>query len=122
VAVPSFNTGAWYDIFLQGTIDNYIAASRHGPGARLIVGPWAHERFADPIGQSVFGIHATMDGAPVHPHGTWSDFQLAWLRRRLVPGSRTIASMAGKLVRRRALRRRRAARSRRPSPPCHWRR
>jgi uncharacterized protein len=54
-----------------------------GREARLTVGPWSHERFADPIGQRVFGIHASRDGAKVHPHGDWNDFQLAWFRRQL---------------------------------------
>jgi putative CocE/NonD family hydrolase len=89
VLVPTFNTAGWYDIFLQGTLDNYVAMSARGREARLIIGPWAHERFTDPIGQRAFGIHAARDGARVHPHGDWNDFQLAWFRRQLEDDERT---------------------------------
>jgi putative CocE/NonD family hydrolase len=84
VQVPSFHTGGWHDIFLQGTLDNYTEAVAHGQEARLVVGPWSHERFADPIGEQLFGVRSGRDGVPVHPHGDWNDFQLAWLRSHLV--------------------------------------
>lgn len=45
VAVVS--RGGWYDIFLQGTINNFVLHQRNGvPGAhgrqKLIIGPWCH--------------------------------------------------------------------------------
>jgi putative CocE/NonD family hydrolase len=85
VGVPSFNTGGWHDVFLQGTIDNYETMAARGAESRLLIGPWAHEQFLDPVGEALYGLRSFRDGAAVHPHGDWNDFQLAWLRRQLQP-------------------------------------
>ncbi|WP_340317739.1 CocE/NonD family hydrolase [Rhizorhabdus argentea] len=85
VQVPSLHWGGWYDVFLQGTLDNYIAATAAGQDARLLVGPWTHGVFRDPIGDLCFGAMSSRLGAPVHPHGDTNDFQLAWFRQHLVP-------------------------------------
>lgn len=48
VLVPAFNVGGWYDIFLGGTLENYMRMRSEGgsevarTGTRLLVGPWAH--------------------------------------------------------------------------------
>jgi putative CocE/NonD family hydrolase len=47
VTVPSFNIGGWYDLFLPGTLRNYVGMKAAGgsPAARrprLMIGPWAH--------------------------------------------------------------------------------
>jgi putative CocE/NonD family hydrolase len=48
VAVPAFNIGGWYDIFLGGTLENFQRMRREGASerarsrTRLLVGPWAH--------------------------------------------------------------------------------
>jgi putative CocE/NonD family hydrolase len=47
ITVPALNVGGWYDIFLGGTLRNYIGMRRDGPtpaakSQRLIVGPWLH--------------------------------------------------------------------------------
>lgn len=47
---PAVFYGGWYDIFLQGTIDGFLALHTRGQGdargnCRLIVGPWAHGQF-----------------------------------------------------------------------------
>jgi predicted acyl esterase len=47
VNVPGVHFGGWYDCFVQGTIDTFVARQECGaPGARgtqkLIVGPWCH--------------------------------------------------------------------------------
>lgn len=48
VTVPALNVGGWYDIFLGGTIRNYLGMRQHGqtPEARqyqhLVIGPWKH--------------------------------------------------------------------------------
>lgn len=87
VGVPSLNTAGWHDLFLQGTLDNFRAMAEIGADARLVVGPWAHEVFADPIGDRVFGLRSGRDGAPAHREGDWNDLQLAWLGRRLQAAS-----------------------------------
>lgn len=86
VEVPSFHVGGWHDVFLQGTLDNYRAMVALGREARLVVGPWTHVAFADPIGDRLFGLRAARDGVPVHPQGDLNGLRLAWLRRQLVPG------------------------------------
>ena len=47
VKTPSIHVGGWYDIFLQGTIDAFVARQeRGGEGAhdqqKLVIGPWTH--------------------------------------------------------------------------------
>ncbi len=47
VAVPGLHLAGWQDVFLQGTIDAFVAYQHQGAsGARgrqkLIIGPWAH--------------------------------------------------------------------------------
>ncbi len=47
ITVPALNIGGWYDIFLGGTLRNYLGMRQHGPtpearAQRLIVGPWLH--------------------------------------------------------------------------------
>ena len=89
VAVPSLHIGSWYDVFAQGTLDNYAAMAASGRDARLIVGPWTHDAFCDPIGERLFGMRAGRDGVPVRPHGDVVDLQLAWLRGHLAPAAAT---------------------------------
>jgi uncharacterized protein len=47
ITVPALNIGGWYDIFLGGTLRNFLGMRRSGPtpaarSQRLIVGPWVH--------------------------------------------------------------------------------
>ncbi|MGH2854332.1 MAG: CocE/NonD family hydrolase [Solirubrobacteraceae bacterium] len=48
VRVPVLNVGGWYDIFLGGTLENFMRMRREGGSdlarrhTRLVVGPWAH--------------------------------------------------------------------------------
>lgn len=85
IAVPAFNSGGWYDLFTQGTIDNYVALRHSQPDARLVMGPWSHEEMGERIGEMSVGFAGMRDGTGVHPHGSWVEFQLAWLRHQLDP-------------------------------------
>ena len=67
VDVPAFQLGGWHDIFLQGTLDNHRAMVDRGVESRLLVGPWTHMDFADPVGELCFGLRASKDGMPAHP-------------------------------------------------------
>ncbi len=83
VGVPSFTTAGWFDLFLQGSLDNFVEASQTQP-ARLLVGPWSHAPFGSAFqGQVNFGLAANADildfGA------SWHDMQLDWLDRWLRP-------------------------------------
>ena len=47
ITVPAFVIGGWYDVFIRGTLENYVGMRDRGgtPAARrprLLVGPWAH--------------------------------------------------------------------------------
>ena len=65
VAAPALNIGGWYDIFLGGTIRNYLGMRQSGAtaaarqGQRLLIGPWAHSsRGGSMAGQHYFGVAA----------------------------------------------------------------
>jgi putative CocE/NonD family hydrolase len=58
VEVPSLNAGGWYDIFLQGTIDNFNAMRQRGLPTKLLIGPWSHGASTNPIGELNFGFGA----------------------------------------------------------------
>lgn len=64
VTVPALNIAGWYDIFLQDTITNFRALRENGstPEARqskLIIGPWTHGAFSNPVGELNFGFGST---------------------------------------------------------------
>jgi putative CocE/NonD family hydrolase len=83
VTVPTFHTACWHDIFVQAMLDNYAAMAALGRPARLLVGPWTHLAFTDPVGEQCFGIRARgLDTVPDAP-GDLRSLQLRWLRRYL---------------------------------------
>lgn len=47
ISAPALNFGGWYDLFLGGTLENYLGMKTRGKGEaarqqRLVIGPWAH--------------------------------------------------------------------------------
>jgi putative CocE/NonD family hydrolase len=64
VTVPALNVGGWYDIFLGGTLRNYLGMRQDGGNAqakqqRLIIGPWFHTTMWPNIaGEVDFGLRA----------------------------------------------------------------
>ena len=65
IAAPALNIGGWYDIFLGGTIRNFLGMRRNGAtedarrGQRLIIGPWQHSsRGGSMAGSHYFGVAA----------------------------------------------------------------
>jgi uncharacterized protein len=83
VDLPSLHTGAWYDIFCQGTLDNFMAARAGGRPATLIMGPWSHSNTAGYVGDVNFGTTAAIDVMGFR--GPFADLELDWLSRRLSP-------------------------------------
>ena len=83
--MPAINIGGWYDIFLGGTIRNYLGMREKGAteearsGQRLIIGPWQHTtRGGSVTGSHYFGLAADaaaldLDGM----HFRWFDY---WLK------------------------------------------
>jgi uncharacterized protein len=85
--VPVLHTAGWYDIFLQGTLDNHRATAAAGVECSLVIGPWSHDNFGHVVGEVDFGIEAARDFAEIGPTvGTWPEAQVAWLRRHLDEG------------------------------------
>ncbi|MBS1887548.1 MAG: CocE/NonD family hydrolase [Actinobacteria bacterium] len=91
VEVPSLHIAGWYDVFLQGTIDNFLGMVGTGQESRLVVGPWTHGRFADPIGEIAFGARGARYEAPNNRCGDTTDLQLDWFRRHLTEPKETLS-------------------------------
>jgi putative CocE/NonD family hydrolase len=66
IQVPALHISGWYDIYLHGSIDGFLAlCNSAGVFARqnqyLIAGPWQHIPWGDRIGTSGFGPEALLD-------------------------------------------------------------
>ena len=67
ITVPAFNIGGWYDLFLHGTLENFVGMGQQGgseaarSGQRLLVGPWAHAAFSGQYSDFYFGVAAAAD-------------------------------------------------------------
>lgn len=80
--IPVLNIGGWHDLFLGGTIDNYLAlrARTSLPDAkhqRLVIGPWAHGATTGMFPERSFGVRAGLDGADI------TGVQLDWFKEHL---------------------------------------
>lgn len=68
VAVPALHVGGWFDLFLGGTIDNFVtlregaATERARSGQRLVIGPWQHTDQSGTVGDLSFGAPASAAG------------------------------------------------------------
>lgn len=65
VQVPSYNVGGWYDIFNNGTLQNFRAMRENGATqearqAKLLMGPWSHVGYTNVSGEMDFGFAAAM--------------------------------------------------------------
>jgi putative CocE/NonD family hydrolase len=86
IDLPTFNVGGWYDIFSQGTLDNYAAMSRAGRPTKLIMGPWVHGvGFGNQVGELNFGLAA--NGQLLDLRSSVTELQLDWFDRWLTPGA-----------------------------------
>jgi uncharacterized protein len=86
VSVASYHIGGWYDVFLLGTLRNYVGMRTHAgtrwarDNQRLTIGPWIHDGPMDGKAGSIdFGQTAAMD------EGT---AMLNWYDELFRPGSR----------------------------------
>ena len=69
ITVKALHSGGWHDIFLKGSIKNYIGITSRAKdeqvkrNQRLLVGPWAHAGTSPEgkIGDVVFGKEAVLD-------------------------------------------------------------
>jgi putative CocE/NonD family hydrolase len=83
---PVYHIGGWYDIFLGGTIRNYLGMRERGAtedarrGQKLLIGPWQHGATRGPgiVGEHYFGLGSdplTIDLD--ERHFRWFDY---WLK------------------------------------------
>lgn len=83
VDLPSLHTGGWYDIFCQGTLDNYTAMRAAGRPAKLVIGPWSHTGTMGYLGDVNFGMAASTELLGFR--GRFADLELGWFRQWLTP-------------------------------------
>jgi putative CocE/NonD family hydrolase len=84
IRVPALIVGGWYDVFLRGTLENYVGMRLRGGseaarrGQRLVLGPWAHGSTYGPYPDHSFPQFERADALDV------ADLQLRffeqWLR------------------------------------------
>jgi putative CocE/NonD family hydrolase len=61
VQVPALNFSGWYDVFMNGAIENFVGMRVHGGsavarhGQKLVVGPWIHLPWQPQVGEVDFG-------------------------------------------------------------------
>lgn len=64
IAVPAMHIGGWYDVFLDGTLRNFVGIREKGAtpeaqqGQKLIVGPWHHTMWGRQVREVDFGPEA----------------------------------------------------------------
>ena len=69
MSVLGLHAAGWHDLFLKGSIKNYVGLHEHAAtpaaraGQRLIIGPWAHAPTSSEgkVGDVVFGKSAVLD-------------------------------------------------------------
>jgi putative CocE/NonD family hydrolase len=67
ICVPALHISGWYDMFLRGSVDGFLAL-RNSAGSAfarehqyLLAGPWVHSPWGDRIGTADFGPEALLD-------------------------------------------------------------
>jgi putative CocE/NonD family hydrolase len=64
VLAPALNFGGWYDVFMNGTIENFVGMRKSGggetarAGQRLVIGPYIHLPWQSKVGEIDFGPEA----------------------------------------------------------------
>lgn len=58
IQIPALCVGGWYDLFAQGTLQNFAALQNRG--ARLVMGPWSHVNTKNVVGEVDFGFASDM--------------------------------------------------------------
>jgi len=67
VNVPVLNLGGWYDLFLMGTLENFVRMQSEGgspaarSGQRLLIGPWSHGAFTGLFPDFNYGVMSGQD-------------------------------------------------------------
>ena len=67
ISVPALHISGWYDAYLKGSIDGFVALSNRARSAfarqhqYLVAGPWVHIPWGDRVGAADFGEGALVD-------------------------------------------------------------
>ena len=84
IAIPALNIGGWYDMFLDGILENYQQMKQQGGNSlarksqHLLIGPWAHFDLPGLFPERDYGPLASTRGADlVGIHLRWFDH---WLK------------------------------------------
>jgi putative CocE/NonD family hydrolase len=84
IGAPALNIGGWYDIFLWGTLQNYLGMRQRGGSEtarthqRLLIGPWTHGNFSGSFPDREFGMAASTEAIDLSGvHLRWFD---RWLK------------------------------------------
>jgi putative CocE/NonD family hydrolase len=98
IDVPTLGFAGWYDLFLQGDIDNYVGLRARGRTARLVIGPWHHGSLSSPwnggqVGEINFGLSAQTPGGQ-----TVTDIEREWYDHWLKDMPATHAHEPGVLI------------------------
>ncbi|HEV8717777.1 MAG TPA: CocE/NonD family hydrolase [Candidatus Binatia bacterium] len=80
IDAAALHIGGWHDIFLEGTLRNFVGMRTRGKSARarqkqrLIVGPWLHGLFDRVVGEVDFGPGVLLDAVDLGGlHLQWFD-------------------------------------------------
>ena len=84
ITTPALHIGGWYDIFLGGTIRNFLGMRKSGAtedarrGQKLIIGPWEHSaKGGSMAGSHYFGVAADANALGLDDiHLRWYDYWL----------------------------------------------
>ena len=80
IRASAYNIGGWYDILLEGTINNYLKMTAPGidpeisSKQKLLIGPWIHSMGKREVGELDFGEEAVFKS---------SEFGLRWFDSQL---------------------------------------
>ncbi len=87
--VPMVHVGGWYDIFLRGTIQNFLVLDSLQQSPKwMIIGPWTHSGNGRTYAGDVdFGEAAAIPDFRVEYQGIWFDYLLKGINNERVPSS-----------------------------------
>lgn len=67
IEVPALNMGCWYDLLVNGTLENFVRMREEGgsessrAGQRLLIGPWSHGYVGGYFVDRDFGLMSAME-------------------------------------------------------------
>jgi putative CocE/NonD family hydrolase len=90
MTVKALHSGGWHDLFLKGTIQNFMGMRRASPaaaGQRLLLGPWGHTSTSPDgkIGDWTFGKQAVLDFNQILLN--WADYSLKGVQNEYATGA-----------------------------------